>query len=75
MIERSKANLTKKCKDLGEIFPEENKPTNITLEKEKAIVDVLKTVGNIWNGVGEAVVTAASIGAITGGVAALGQAR
>jgi hypothetical protein len=64
--------LTRKCKDLGDIFPEENKPKNIPIEKEKAIVDVLKTVGNIWDGVGEAVVTAASIGAITGGVAALG---
>ncbi len=63
--------MTRKCKDLGEIFTEENKP-KISLEKEKAIVDVLKTVGNIWDGVGEAVLTAASIGAITGGVAALG---
>ena len=64
--------MTRKCRDLVEVFPEENKPKNIALEKEKAIVDVLKTVGNIWDGVGEAVVTAASIGAITGGVSALG---
>ena len=63
--------MTRKCKDLGEFFSEENKP-KIAIEKEKAIVDVLKTVGNIWDGVGEAVLTAASIGAITGGVAALG---
>ena len=64
--------MTRKCRDLVEVFPEENKPKNIASEKEKAIVDVLKTVGNIWDGVGEAVVTAASIGAITGGVSALG---
>ncbi len=32
---------------------------------------MLKTVENIWDGVGEAVVTAASIGAITGGFVAL----
>jgi len=64
--------LTRKCRDLVEVFPEEIKPKNLGLEKEKAIVDVLKTVGNIWDGVGEAVLTAASIGAITGGVAALG---
>ena len=63
--------MTRKRKDLGEIFPEENKP-KIPLDKEKAIVDVLKTVGNIWDGVGEAVATAASIGAINGGFAAYG---
>jgi hypothetical protein len=59
--------LRKKCTRLTDSFVEEDKP-NIPIEKEEAIISILKVIRSIWDslldGVGEAAISAASIGAI-----------
>jgi hypothetical protein len=61
--------------DKFDIEANKNKPNSLSNDQEKQIIDVLKTVSSIWTGVGEAVATAASIGAVTGGISAYGQAK
>ena len=68
-----KAKLTSKCRKLGELFVEYDKPQNITIDQEKAIVAILKTVHSLLDGVGEAVATGAVIGGVAGAIGAYAQ--
>jgi hypothetical protein len=70
--------VTEKCanlKDKFDIDTNQDRPDALSEVQEKQIVDILKAVNSIWTGVGQAVATAASIGAVTGGISAYGQAR
>ncbi len=60
--------MTKKCNKLAKKFLESDKPTMLSQEKEKLLIEVLKNFNNRLNGTGDAAFQGLACGAIQGAV-------